>query len=311
MNPSRASKFSPMSIAMKRTTTVLVLLWLAGIVIFGLNVLFLGLAAILGNLLFEIIFAYMREKKIDEGWLYNPLILVLLLPPTLPVWMAVVGASFAAVFGKLVFGGYPKYVFNPAIVGIVFLLISFPSFMSTQWLDPVTNDIGTLLPIGVWLSGGDVFTTFPLINLLTGMNPGLLGEVSRGLIILFGLYLLVTKSIDWKAPFMFLVSFVGLGYLGHYLELVKFNDPFIAILVGNILFATFFLVSDKPTLPSKSFARFIYGFLLAVLTLLIRIYAAWPEGVIFALLVMNAISPLLDSLVTGKSVSSVTLAEVK
>ncbi len=311
MNPSRASKFSPMSPSMKRTTTVLVLLWVAGIVIFGLNVLFLGLAAILGNLLFEIIFAYMRDKKIDEGWLYNPLILVLLLPPTLPVWMAVVGASFAAVFGKLVFGGYPKYVFNPAIVGIVFLLISFPSFMSTQWLNPVTDIVGTSLPIGVWLSGGDVLATFPLVDLLTGMNPGLLGEVSRGLIIVLGLYLVLTKSVDWKAPLMFLVSFLGLGYLGSYLGLDKFNDPFLALIVGNVLFATFFLVTDKPTLPTKTFARFLYGFLLAGFTILIRIYAAWPEGVVFALLVMNAISPLLDSLVTGKSVSAVTRVEVQ
>lgn len=311
MNASRPSKFAPMSKSMKRLNTSLILLWLAGIVIFGLNVLFLGLATILTSLLFEIIFAYMRDKKIDEGWLYNPLVLLLLLPPSLPIWIGMVGAAFAAVFGKLVFGGYPKYVFNPAIVGIVFLLISFPSFMSTQWLDPVTDVIGTGLPIGVWGRGNDVLATYPLLNLFTGMAPGLIGEVSRGLIVVLGFYLIFSKSIDWKAPFMFLLSFLGLGYLGFYLGLEKFYDPFIAMIVGNIIFASVFLVSDKPTLPSKTSARFIYAFLLAAFTLLIRIYAAWPEGVIFALLVMNAISPLLDSLVSGKSVTDVTVAEVK
>jgi Na+-translocating ferredoxin:NAD+ oxidoreductase RnfD subunit len=225
--------------------------------------------------------------------------------------MGAVGVAFAAVFGKLVFGGYPKYVFNPAVVGVIFLTISFPSFLNTQWLDPVTDIVGTGTPIGLWGRGLDVLATYPLMNLLTGMAPGLVGEVSRGLIILLGFFLIVTKTIDWKAPLFFLASFVGLGYLGSYLGIEKFYDPFIAVLVGNVIFAAFFLVSDKPTLPTKAFARILYGFFLAGFTILIRIYAAWPEGVIFALIIMNAISPLLDSIVTGKSVSDVTLAEVK
>jgi electron transport complex protein RnfD len=311
MNPTRPSKFQAVSPAMKRLNATLLILVGAGIFIFGLNVLFLALTALVTQLVFEILFAYYRDKKIDEGWVYNALILVLLLPPSLPLWIGAVGTAFAAVFGKLVFGGYPKYVFNPALVGIIFLTISFPSFMSTQWLDPVTGLIGTGTPIGSWGRGLDVLVTYPLMNLFTGMAPGLIGEVSRGLILVLGLLLVVTKTIDWKAPFFFLASFVGLGYLGNYLALDKFYDPFTAVLVGNVIFASVFLVSDKPTLPTKAFARILYGFFLAVFTLLIRIYAAWPEGVIFALVIMNAISPLLDSLVSGKSVTDVTLAEVK
>lgn len=311
MNPSRPSKFQAISPSMKLLNASLLILVGAGIVIFGLNVLFLTLIAIVTQLAFEILFAYYRDKKIDEGWLYNALILVLLLPPSLPLWIGAVGVAFAAVFGKLVFGGYPKYVFNPAVVGVIFLTISFPSFMNTQWLDPVTNVIGTGTPIGSWGRGLDVLATYPLMNLFTGMVPGLIGEVSRGLIVLLGLFLIISKTIDWKAPFFFLASFIGLGFLGNYLGWEKFYDPFIAVLVGNVIFAAFFLVSDKPTLPTKAFARILYGFLLAGFTILIRIYAAWPEGVIFALVIMNAISPLLDSLVTGKSVTEVTLAEVK
>lgn len=311
MNPSRPSKFQVVSPAMKRLNASLLILVGAGIIIFGFNVLFLALIAIVTQFVFEILFAYYRDKKIDEGWLYNALILVLLLPPSLPLWIGTVGIGFAAVFGKLVFGGYPKYVFNPAAVGVIFLTISFPSFMSTQWLDPVTGIVGTGTPIGLWGRGLDVLASYPLMNLLTGMAPGLIGEVSRGIIIVLGLFLIVTKTIDWKAPLVFIVSFAGFGYLGNYLGLEKFNDPFLALLVGNVIFAAFFLVSDKPTLPTKAFARILYGFFLAGFTLLIRIYAAWPEGVIFALIIMNAISPLLDSMVTGKSVTDVTLAEVK
>ena len=307
----KTSKFLPFSPAMKRLNISLILLVLAGTFIFGFSVLFLAFTAVISSLIMEIIFAYFRDKKIDEGWLMNPLVFVLLLPPTLPVWMAGVGAVFAAFFGKLVFGGYPKYVFNPAVVGIIFLTISFPQYMNTQWLNPLTDVVGTLTPLIRYNLGQDVLANYPLLDLFTGLTPGLIGEVSRGLIIILGLFLVVTKTIDWKAPLAFLVSFFGLSFLGFALGFENFNDPYLGLIVGTLLFASVFLITDKPTLPVNTTARFLYGFLLAFFTLLIRIYAAWPEGVIFALIVMNAIAPLLDSLVTGKPITTLTTAEVK
>lgn len=311
MAQAKVSKFKPVSRQMKRLNRALIALVLAGTFIFGIDVLFLALVSVISSLVMEIIFAYFRDKQIDEGWMMNPLVFVLLIPPTLPIWMAAVGAVFAAFFGKLVFGGYPKYVFNPAVVGIIFLTISFPQYMNTQWLNPVTDVVGTGLPLVLFNTGGDVLATYPLLDLFTGMTPGLIGEVSRGLILVLGLLLVVTKTIDWKAPLAFLISMFGLAYGGFALGLEKFNDPYLALLVGNVVFASIFLISDKPTLPVKTFARFLYGFLFAFFTILIRVYAAWPEGVIFATIVMNVLSPLLDSLVTGKSVSDVITAEVK
>lgn len=212
MNPPKVSKFKAMDRNMKLLNLSLVTLVLAGTVIFGIQVLFLTLTVIITDLILEIIFAYFRGKQIDEGWLYNALVLVLILPPTVPLWIAAIGAAFGVFFGKLVFGGYPKYVFNPAVIGVIFLMISFPQFLNTQWLNPVTGIVGTGTPIGTWIRGDDVLTTYPLINLFLGTAPGAVGEVSRGLVILLGLILIVTKVIDWKAPIAFLVSLLGLGF---------------------------------------------------------------------------------------------------
>ncbi len=311
MNPPKVSKFKAMDRNMKLLNLSLVTLVLAGTVIFGIQVLFLTLTVIITDLILEIIFAYFRGKQIDEGWLYNALVLVLILPPTVPLWIAAVGAAFGVFFGKLVFGGYPKYVFNPAVIGVIFLMISFPQFLNTQWLNPVTGVVGTGTPIGTWIRGDDVLTTYPLINLFLGTAPGAVGEVSRGLVILLGLILIVTKVIDWKAPFAFLVSLLGLGYLGQLLAIDGFYDPFTALIVGMAIFGAFFIITDKPTLPVTTGGRILYGFLFAFFTILIRVFAAWPEGVIFATIIMNVLSPLLDATISRKPISAILTAEVK
>ena len=311
MNAPKVSKFKVMDRNMRLLNLSLLTLVLAGTVIFGIQVLFLTLTVIITDLILEIIFAYFRGKQIDEGWLYNALVLVLILPPTVPLWIAAVGAAFGVFFGKLVFGGYPKYVFNPAVIGVIFLMISFPQFLNTQWLNPVTGVVGTSTPIGVWIRGDDVLNTYPLMNLFLGTAPGAVGEVSRGLVILLGLILIVTKVIDWKAPLAFLVSLLGLGYLGQVVGLEGFYDPFIALVVGMAIFGAFFIITDKPTLPVTTGGRFLYGFLFAFFTLLIRVFAAWPEGVIFATIIMNVLSPLLDATVARKPISAILTAEVK
>jgi Na+-translocating ferredoxin:NAD+ oxidoreductase RnfD subunit len=215
------------------------------------------------DLVFEIMFAFFRGKQIDEGWLYNALILVLILPPTVPLWIAAVGAGFGAFFGKLVFGGYPKYVFNPAVVGVIFLTISFPQFLNTQWLDPVTDIVGTANPIVLWTRGDDVTATYPLVNLLLGTAPGMVGEVSRLLAVVLGGGLMLLRVIDWRAPLAYLGSLLTLGFLGQLIGIEGFNDAFVALFVGTAMFGAFFIISDKPTLPVTMVGRFIYGALFA------------------------------------------------
>lgn len=311
MNQPKVLKFKAMNANMKWLNLSLLLLVLAGMVIFGIQILFLALTVIVVDLVFEIIFAFFRGKQIDEGWLYNALILVLILPPTVPLWIAAVGAGFGAFFGKLVFGGYPKYVFNPAVVGVIFLTISFPQYLNTEWLNPVTGLVGASNPVITWSRGVDVLATYPLMNLLLGHAPGLVGEVSRGLIIVLGLALMALRVIDWRAPLAFLVSFLVLGFFGQVVGIEGFYDPFIALIVGTVMFAAFFIITDKPTLPVTTLGKFIYGFLFAFFTLLIRVFAAWPEGIIFATIIMNVLAPLIDSAVARKPLAQIMTAEVK
>jgi Na+-translocating ferredoxin:NAD+ oxidoreductase RnfD subunit len=311
MNQPKVLKFKAMDTNMKWLNFSLLLLVLAGVIIFGIQILFLAITVIIVDLIFEIIFAYFRGKQIDQGWLYNALILILILPPTVPLWIAAVGAAFGAFFGKLVFGGYPKYVFNPAVVGVIFLTISFPQYLNTEWLNPVTGLVGASNPVITWSRGVDVLATYPFMNLLLGNAPGLVGEVSRGFIILLGIGLMALRVIDWKAPLAFLVSFLGLGFLGQVAGIEGFYDPFIAVIVGTVMFAAFFIITDKPTLPVTTAGKFIYGFLFAFFTLLIRVFAAWPEGIIFATIIMNVLAPLIDSAVARKPLSQIMTAEVK
>jgi Na+-translocating ferredoxin:NAD+ oxidoreductase RnfD subunit len=311
MNQPKVLKFKAMNANMKWLNVSLLLLVLAGIFIFGIQILFLALTVIVVDLIFEIMFAFFRGKQIDEGWLYNALILVLLLPPTVPLWIAAVGAGFGAFFGKLVFGGYPKYVFNPAVVGVIFLTISFPQFLNTQWLDPVTALVSSSNPVITWSRGVDVLATYPLMNLFLGTAPGLVGEVSRGLAIILGIGLMALRVIDWKAPLAFLVSLLGLGFLGQVAGVEGFYDPFTAMIVGTAVFAAFFIITDKPTLPVTTAGKFIYGFLFAFFTIIIRVFSAWPEGIIFATIIVNVLAPLIDAFVARKPLSEIMTAEVK
>ena len=311
MNQPKVLKFKAMNANMKWLNVSLLLLVLAGIFIFGIQILFLALTVIVVDLIFEIMFAFFRGKQIDEGWLYNALILVLLLPPTVPLWIAAVGAGFGAFFGKLVFGGYPKYVFNPAVVGVIFLTISFPQFLNTQWLDPVTALVSSSNHVITWSRGVDVLATYPLMNLFLGTAPGLVGEVSRGLAIILGIGLMALRVIDWKAPLAFLVSLLGLGFLGQVAGVEGFYDPFTAMIVGTAVFAAFFIITDKPTLPVTTAGKFIYGFLFAFFTIIIRVFSAWPEGIIFATIIVNVLAPLIDAFVARKPLSEIMTAEVK
>jgi Na+-translocating ferredoxin:NAD+ oxidoreductase RnfD subunit len=162
-----------------------------------------------------------------------------------------------------------------------------------------------------WSRGVDVLATYPFMNLLLGTAPGLVGEVSRGLIVLLGIGLMALRVIDWKAPLAFLVSFLGLGFLGQVAGIEGFYDPFIAVMVGTVMFAAFFIITDKPTLPVTTAGKFIYGFLFAFFTLLIRVFAAWPEGIIFSTIIMNVLAPLIDSAVARKPLAQIMTAEVK
>mgnify|MGYP003586280456 CR=1 FL=1 len=269
------------------------LLVVASALIFGVNVLFMAVISVVSALAVEFIFAKGRKRPLDRGWLYTPLLITLLLPPTAPLWMAAIGAAFGTFFGKAVFGGYGRYVFNPAVVGVLFLTFAFPTYMLTRWLDPVTSDIvATATPL-ITLKRALPFDYTPL-QLLLGNVPGTTGETIRLAILALGGLLMAIKALDWKAPLTYVATVYGLNFVGMLVAPDKFRDPLLSILVGGVLFAAFLIVGDPVTVPKQTPAKLLYGFGLGLITVVIRNFATFPEGVTFALIIMSPVGALLD-----------------
>lgn len=266
--------------------SVLVLL-IAGVIIFGGYVIWMAIVAILVSGIVDYIFAKIRKYPLTLNLLISPLIMVLLLPPNLPLFMVGVGAFFLAFFAKGVFGGDDKYIFHPAVAAVLFLLITFPAHMNTMWLDPVTNVITTGLPVANP-------TAYTLTDLTLGMVPGTVGTTFRLGIVILGFVLIITKVINWKIVLGYLVSF---GLFTFIFSLVQGTDVNVifSYMTGTVLFASIFLATDDPTTPDKPQSIWLYGLGLGLLTALIRDFATFPEGVIFAVIIMNAIAPLIDS----------------
>lgn len=272
----------------------LMALIIASTVIFGANVIWILLASVVASFFVEISFAYFRKRQLDKSWMIVPIIVTLLLPVTVPIWLPMVAAGFGTFFGKAIFGGAGKNIFNPALVGILFVTISFPVEMNTTWLDPVSNAIGTATPL-ITLNGTGGLGDTSFWQLLIGTTPGLLGETFRLGILLFGLALIILKVIDWRFPVSFIISFLAIMGLGYLIMPDTFVNPIYALFTGAVLFAAFFVITDPVTAPISGKGRLIYGFGIALVTIVIRVFATFPEGVVFAVIIMNAIAPLIDS----------------
>jgi len=262
--------------------------------IFGLHVLALAAVSITVSIAIEYAFAKLRKKELGTSFLVTPLVFTLILPPTLPLWIAGVGIGFGTFFGKAIFGGHGKNIFNPALVGYLFITISFPAFMNTMWLNPQTDMIATATPLGT-LNRGLPFT-YETLDLFLGNVPGTLGETFRLGILLLGFMLILLKVIDWRTPLFYLGSFFVISFLGELIAPQSFVDPFLSMIVGGLLFGAFFVATDPVTSPVNGKGRMLYGVGLGLLTVIIRNFAAFPEGVTFAVILMNAIAPIIDSM---------------
>lgn len=285
-------------------TSFLGVLLVAAAFIFGVYVFAIAAVSYGASLTVEVLFAKFRKKELDYGWMVTPLVFTLFMPPTLPLWMAIVGASFGTFFGKSLFGGLGKNIFNPAVVGVLFITISFPADMATTWLDPVSEVIKSTTPL-IELNSGAAFN-YSIGDLLIGQVSGALGETFKIGILVLGLALIGLRIIDWRIPVFYLLTVFVLTYVGHLVDPDTYKDPVLSMLVGGVLFTAFFVATDPVTSPELPLGRVIYAIGLAVITVVIRYYAAFPEGVIFAVIIMNAVAPLID----GWNSKADTLEEV-
>jgi electron transport complex protein RnfD len=274
---------------------------------FGLPALSVLLICTLGCVGFEALACRLmgRPQTIADGSAaLTGILLALNLPPSSPWWMALLGAAIAILIGKQVYGGLGYNPFNPALVARVVLLISFPVQMTT-WTTPT--------PIG---SGLDAVTTATPLGemknavMLTGQLPdaassnfgaylfgnmaGSIGEVSALALLLGGLFLLYKKIITWHTPVSYIGSVILLSGLFWLIDPSRYPSPLFHLLTGGLMLGVFFMATDMVSSPVTYRGMLIFGTGCGLLTVLIRLFGGYPEGVSFAILLMNAATPLID-----------------
>ena len=291
---------------MTRVLISLIPVLLASIYFFGLRTLVLLSVVTITGIICE--YGIMRlidgnKAKVSEALFVSCLLFTLTLPPTVPFWIAAVGIAFGVVFGKCVFGGFGRNIFNPALVGRCLIYVSFPAYMTISWAEPFSGILGGFIK---WSGGVDAMTSAtPMIlinkegiitghlNLFLGNISGSLGETSALIILVAAVYLIVTKTASWKIIVSCLASFAIFSSI-LYLTGVIAADPLFSILSGGFLFSAVFMATDPISAPKQEASKYIYGALIGVVAMIIRAFSIFTEGIMFAILIVNAFVPLID-----------------
>ncbi len=280
---------------------------LVGFYFFGLGALIVTATAIISCIIFEYLiqrFILKGENSVMDGSAaLTGLLLAMNLPSNIPVWMVIIGSLVAIGIAKMSFGGLGNNPFNPALVGRVFLLISFPVAMTT-WPKPVPFNTA-------YLDAESAATPLEMIKGHFGEMPGLkdlflgnmggsLGEISA-LALLIGLvYLLVKKIISWHIPVSILVTvFIFTGIL-HLANPEVYATPIVHLFTGGLMLGAIFMATDYVTSPMNPRGMLIYGVGIGIITVIIRAFGAYPEGVSFAILIMNGFTPLINRYIKPK-----------
>jgi Na+-transporting NADH:ubiquinone oxidoreductase subunit B len=305
MNTENKQKIILVQKPMIQVVYALIPLVLAGTYFFGLRTLMILAVVNLTGFLSEYIFARVYKQQVSSAVFVSNFLFALSLPAGIPLWIAAAGIVFGIVFGKMVFGGFGKNIFNPAITGRAFIYISFGVPMTSGWFEPLSGfpaGFAAYLPDAVseatplfYQSIGEKTDWLPL---LLGNVSGSLGETSAILIVLAGLYLMYKKIANWKIVVSAFVSFMLMQGILYYSGLESASDPLSAALAGSFMFALIFMITD-PVSSSQTTdpGRVIYGSLFGILTVLIRIFSVWPEAVTFSILLVNMFAPLIDYIV--------------
>ncbi len=285
------------------------------VVSFGIGAIIVTLVSVISCILFEYLierFLLKRTPSITDGSaMVTGLLLAFNVPANLPVGIIIIGALVSIGIGKMSFGGLGRNPFNPALVGRVFLLISFPAQM-TRW--PIPKGFNTsyvnaqtgATPLGMLQEKGEatvskVMESAPSYgDLFYGQMGGSLGEMAAFALIIGLIILLYMRVISWHIPASIILStgvFTGILWL---VDPTQYADPLFHLLTGGLLLGAIFMATDYVTSPMVPKAMWIYGIGIGVLTVIIRVFGSYPEGVSFAILIMNAFVPLLNRYIKPK-----------
>ena len=385
---------------------------LASVIFFGPRVIAIIMVSYIAGAAVEVVFAMVRKHDIHEGFLITGLIFPLVLPPTTPLWVVAVGVIFGTMFGKEMFGGTGRNIFNPALVGRLFITIAFPAIMTMEWKAPLSDTITAATPLTTYknasvgsaidpdvvdsdtgkvlfmsasavkkcaenpkssfegvvvncynaaafseaakhkilqspspalseteeaevlksLTAGEAATyktlksyvsdtpkyeilqsltsseaemykiaqsppTVSYGRLFVGREPGSMGETCRILVILGGLFLILAKVSNWRTPATYLATVFVAALAGHHFMPGKIAPATFQLLAGGLLFGAFFMATDPVTSPFTNTGKYIAGVSCGILTILIRSFTGYVEGVMFSIVIVNAFTPLIDHIV--------------
>jgi len=259
----------------------------------------------------ELLFPIIRKQEVDEGFFVTGWLIPLILPPTIPLWQVVVATSFGMVIGKMIFGGTGMNIFNPALVTRAFLFFAYPGNISGDgvWIKATDGFSGaTPLAVPAAQTGGDAVTLlsgfqqfdYSWLNMFIGWIPGSVGETSALAILIGAAILIYTKIGSWRIIVGSIIGLVVTAFITNYFAGYSTNTMLTLpahyhLVMGGFLFGTVFMATDPVSAAYTNRGRWIYGFMIGFLTVIIRsMNPAYPEGTMLAILLMNAFAPLID-----------------
>lgn len=269
-----------------------------------LKVLPLYLVSYIVGLGIEFAVAQARGHEVNEGYLVSGMIIPLIMPVTVPLWILALGVAFAVILGKEIFGGTGMNIWNPALLARAFVFFAYPSRMSGDmvWIDGYSG----ATPLGQFAVGEPLEAVASVKDMVLGFIPGSVGETSVVAILLGALLLLITGVASWKVMLSCVGGAVGMGLL---LNAVGAEGSYASIpfyyhlITGGFAFGCVFMATDPVTGAQTEAGKWIYGFLIGVMVIVIRVFnPGYPEGMMLAILLMNTFAPLIDHYVVQANV---------
>lgn len=261
---------------------------------FRFHALYLLATCVSTSLFCEVVTQRLSGKKItlnDGSALVTGVLMALILPPTFPLFAAVLGTAFAIIIGKHIFGGLGYNIFNPALLGRAFLVATYPVLMTT-WTSPIGYEATTSATPLAAAKFDNIITS--LDKLLLGNIAGSLGETSALVLLIGGVWLILKRYADWRVPVGMLSTVAIIGGIIWLFNPSGYPSPLFHLLSGGLLLGAFFMATDPVTSPVTKRGRWIFGIGAGVLVVVIRIWGGYPEGVMYSILLMNAATPLLN-----------------
>ena len=276
-----------------------------------IKVLPLYIVAYLVGLAIEFVSAQIKGHEVNEGYLVSGMLIPLIVPVDVPLWMLAVAVAFAVIIGKEVFGGTGMNIWNPALLTRAFLFFSYPSKMSgdSVWVSGLGEEGAQIVdgftgatPLASASIEGLQASGYSVCDMIIGTIPGSVGETSVIAILLGAALLLWTGVASWKIMFSSILGGLAIGYLGYALGSTDLPGYY-QLIMGGFLFGTVFMATDPVTSAQTEKGKWIYGFLVGALAVVVRIWnPGYPEGMMLAILLMNTFAPLIDHYVIEGSI---------